>query len=120
MREHTGIDEQMIGRLVEGFYVRIREDTLLRPIFKARFTDWKPHLQRMCAFWSSTVLASGLCHGQPMRTHLPLPVDARNLIAGWRYSKPRRAICAQRTPPTTSGITPDGSLRASNSGSEQP
>jgi hemoglobin len=72
----TGIDEAMIERLVRGFYVRIREDELLGPIFAARIQDWEPHLQRMFAFWSSVALMSGRYHGQPMRVHLPLPVDA--------------------------------------------
>lgn len=78
MREQTGIDEAMIERLVRGFYARIREDELLGPIFNSRIHDWEPHLQRMCAFWSSVVLSSGVYHGQPMRVHLPLPVDGRH------------------------------------------
>ncbi len=76
MREHTGIDERMIEQLVHSFYARIRQDSLLGPIFNSRIRDWEPHLQRMCAFWSSVVLSSGVYHGQPMRMHLPLPVDA--------------------------------------------
>ena len=78
MREHTGIDESMIERLVRAFYTRIRDDDLLGPIFNSRIHDWDPHLQRMCAFWSSVVLSSGVYHGQPMRMHLPLPVDAQH------------------------------------------
>jgi len=76
MREKTGIDEPMIERLVRTFYARIRSDELLGPIFESRNQDWEPHLQRMCAFWSSVVLSTGLYRGQPMRMHLPLPVDA--------------------------------------------
>src|SRR5690606_32325069 len=48
------------------------------PIFNDRISDWEPHLQRMCNFWSSVVLSSGVYHGQPMRMHLPLPVEARH------------------------------------------
>ncbi len=78
MRAQTGIDEAMIEQLVRGFYARIRTDELLGPIFNSRIHDWEPHLQRMCAFWSSVVLASADYQGQPMRMHLPLPVDARH------------------------------------------
>ncbi len=78
MRERTGIDERMIEQLVRGFYSRVREDELLGPVFDARIQDWEPHLQRMFAFWSSVVLGSGVYSGQPMRMHLPLPVDARH------------------------------------------
>ncbi|PZN29947.1 MAG: preprotein translocase subunit TatC [Proteobacteria bacterium] len=78
MREQTGIDEAMIEQLVRSFYARIRADDLLGPIFNSRIRDWEPHLQRMCAFWSSVVLSSGSYHGQPMRMHVSLPVDARH------------------------------------------
>ena len=72
----TGIDEEMIERLIRGFYGRVRRDQLLGPIFEARIDDWGPHLRRMCDFWSSAILMSGRYHGQPMRKHLPLPIEA--------------------------------------------
>lgn len=74
----TGIDEAMIDNLVRAFYGKIGDDALLGPVFAARIVDWEPHLQRMCAFWSSVALMSGRYHGQPMEKHLPLPVDARH------------------------------------------
>jgi hemoglobin len=73
----TGIDETLIEQLVMGFYLRVREDALLGPMFEAHIAEWEPRLQRMCAFWSSVTLMSGRYHGQPMRVHLPLPIDAR-------------------------------------------
>ncbi len=72
----TGITEAMIERLVRGFYAKVRSDAVLGPIFDARIADWEPHLQRMCAFWSSVALMTGRYHGTPMAKHLPLPVDA--------------------------------------------
>src|SRR4051812_35228479 len=71
----TGIDEALIRTLVRAFYDRVRGDDVLNPIFAARITDWEPHLERMCAFWSSVVLMTGRYHGQPMQKHLPLPID---------------------------------------------
>jgi hemoglobin len=76
--ERTGIDEAMIETLVHRFYARIREDALLGPIFEERIADWGPHLERMCAFWSSVALMTGRYHGQPMRIHMPLPIDAEH------------------------------------------
>jgi hemoglobin len=38
--ERTGIDENLIGRLVHAFYGRVRGDRLLGPIFEARIDDW--------------------------------------------------------------------------------
>ncbi len=78
IQAETAIDEAMIERLVRSFYPRVRDDDLLGPIFAAKITDWEPHLQRMCAFWSSVALMSGRYHGQPMAKHLPLPIDARH------------------------------------------
>ena len=72
----TGITEAMIERLVRSFYERVRADEMLGPIFDARIRDWEPHLQQMCAFWSSVALMSGRYHGAPMPKHLPLPIDA--------------------------------------------
>jgi hemoglobin len=74
----TGIDAAMIERLVRAFYGKIRKDPLLGPVFEARIADWEPHLKRMCAFWSSVALMSGVYSGRPMEKHLPLPVDARH------------------------------------------
>src|SRR5579884_1342212 len=74
----TGIDDAMIERLVRAFYGRIRKDALLGPIFEARIVDWEPHLRRMCAFWSSVALMSGVYHGTPMAMHMRLPVDAEH------------------------------------------
>jgi len=74
----TGIDRAMIERLVRAFYAQVRQDALLGPIFEARIRDWEPHLQRMCAFWSSVALMSGLYHGNPMAMHARLPVDAEH------------------------------------------
>ena len=72
----TGITEDMIERLVRGFYARVRTDEMLAPVFDARIRDWEPHLQQMCAFWSSVALMSGRYHGAPMPKHMPLPIDA--------------------------------------------
>lgn len=71
----TGIDDEMIERLVRTFYDRARRDPLIGEIFESRIHDWEGHIARLCAFWSSVALMSGRYHGQPMVAHLPLPVD---------------------------------------------
>jgi hemoglobin len=78
IQARTGIDEEMIERLVHTFYGRVREDALLAPIFDAVISDWGPHLERMCAFWSAVALMSGRYHGQPLAKHVPLPVGGRH------------------------------------------
>lgn len=90
----TGIDDAMIHALVHGFYARVREDALLGPVFETRVRDWDAHLARMCAFWSSVALMSGLYHGRPMEKHLPLPVDGR-YFDRWLalFEETARAVC---------------------------
>lgn len=78
IQEQTGIDAALIARVVDTFYGRVRADAELGPIFEALISDWEPHLERMRAFWASVTLKTGEYQGQPMRAHLPLPVDARH------------------------------------------
>lgn len=87
------ISEAVIEDLVHTFYAKIREDALLGPIFDARVHDWGVHLGRMCAFWSSVMLGSGRYRGQPMRMHLPLPVDAQHFD---RWLELFRAVARER------------------------
>ena len=77
-QKETGIDETMIERLVRAFYIRVRRDALLGPVFEERISDWEPHLEKMFAFWSSMTLMSGRYHGQPMAKHIVLEVDAQH------------------------------------------
>jgi hemoglobin len=93
----TAIDDSLIDRLVRAFYARVRDDALLAPIFDARIVDWEPHLQRMCAFWSSVALMSGQYHGQPMERHLPLPVDSTHFDR-WLdlFETTARETCTER------------------------
>lgn len=78
IQAETGIDEAMIEQLVRAFYQRVQADPMLGPVFASRIKDWEPHLQQMFSFWSSVALMTGRYHGQPMRKHLPLPVDGRH------------------------------------------
>jgi hemoglobin len=90
----TGIDEAMIRRLVHAFYVCVRADVALGPIFAARIADWDPHFEQMCAFWSSVTLMSGRYHGRPMQAHSALPIDASH-FARWLalFASTAQQIC---------------------------
>lgn len=67
------ISEEDIRRLVTRFYGQVREDPLLGPVFEARIDDWGPHLDRMCAFWSGILRASGGYRGNPILAHARIP-----------------------------------------------
>lgn len=67
------ISEELIARLVETFYGRVREDAVLGPIFMARLGEnWEPHLAKLRDFWSSVTLMSGRYRGKPQAAHEPL------------------------------------------------
>jgi hemoglobin len=74
--ENAVIDESLIMKLLRAFYARVRVDPLLGPIFNARIREWEHHLVRIGDFWSAVMLRTGRYQGQPMRLHLPLPIDA--------------------------------------------
>jgi hemoglobin len=95
VRARTGLDEDMIRRLVHMFYDRIRADEVLGPIFASRIADWGPHLERMCAFWSSVTLMTGRYHGRPMQAHAPLPIDASHFDR-WLglFAQTARDVCS--------------------------
>jgi hemoglobin len=64
------ITEEALGRLVERFYARVREDALLGPVFNGAIADWREHLERLHAFWSSVMLTTGRYKGRPLPAHL--------------------------------------------------
>ena len=81
------IDEETIKLLVDRFYDNVRQDKELSLIFDdAIGTDeesWKPHLERMYAFWSSIMLKTGRFHGTPMQKHQELPAFDLKLFQNW-------------------------------------
>ncbi|CDX53169.1 Sec-independent protein translocase tatc [Mesorhizobium plurifarium] len=69
----SGVDRASIGELVRKFYVRVRSDERLGPIFSREIVgDWEPHLEKMTDFWCSVILKSGDYHGRPVPAHLKL------------------------------------------------
>jgi hemoglobin len=67
--------EEDVAKLVYTFYDKIRADELLGPVFDKAISDWEPHLQIMCNFWSTMLLYSAKYKGDPMSKHLSLPID---------------------------------------------
>ena len=62
--------------LVDSFYTKVNEDTLLSPIFNGvAKVDWDNHLPIMYRFWSSILLGEASYNGRPFPKHLPLPVN---------------------------------------------
>ena len=112
IQARTGIDEAMIRRLVHGFYDRVRADEVLGPVFAERIHDWAPHLERMCAFWSSVALLTGVYSGRPMQAHQKLPVDAAHFD---RWLAIFEATAAELCPPAAAELFIDRARRIAES-----
>lgn len=74
----TPITEQQISNLVDRFYEKVRLDSDIGPIFNAIVPDWPLHLATLKDFWSTVLLTTGRYKGDPMLTHLQLPLDPRH------------------------------------------
>src|SRR5271168_2887484 len=69
------ITEAEISVLVDTFYAKVRKDPEIGPIFNAIVGDWPHHLATLKDFWSTVLLTTGRYKGQPLMTHLQLPLD---------------------------------------------
>lgn len=69
------ITEAEISSLVDTFYDKVRRDPDIGPIFNAIVGDWPHHLATLKDFWSTVLLTTGRYKGDPMMTHLQLPLD---------------------------------------------
>lgn len=62
-----------IAALVDAFYLRVRDDALLGPVFDAKLAGrWDQHLPKMVTFWSSLVLGTKHYRGNLQAAHAPL------------------------------------------------
>ena len=78
------ITEPAIRRLVDDFYVKIRADAELGPIFaRAIPGDWGPHLSTMYNFWSSVMLTSGRYKGNPVAVHGRIDGIEQRMFERW-------------------------------------
>lgn len=64
-----------IGKLVNGFYDKVRADALLAPVFNERIKKaWPAHLQKMVYFWETVLLDEKKYFGSPFPPHAGLAV----------------------------------------------
>jgi hemoglobin len=78
------ISEADIRTLVVTFYTEVQGDEELGPIFNAHVGEsWDVHLDKMCDFWSSILLATGRFRGDPIRAHRSVPEITPALFDRW-------------------------------------
>ena len=64
------VSEAEISVLIDTFYARVRQDSLIGPVFNDAIHDWPHHLEKLQAFWSSVMLGTGRYKGRPMPAHV--------------------------------------------------
>jgi hemoglobin len=69
------LDEAMIRAVIDDFYAAVRRDPLIGPVFEAKIApdEWADHLDKLCDFWSATLLRTGRYEGRPLPPHLRIP-----------------------------------------------
>jgi hemoglobin len=68
-----------IKLLVNTFYDKVREDTLIGPIFNERIQNrWPEHLAKMYTFWQTVLLGEHTYYGSPFPPHAQLPVEGQH------------------------------------------
>lgn len=109
------LDEAMIHGVVHGFYDRIRKDELLAPVFDGAIPpqDWPAHLDKMCAFWSATLLRTDRYDGRPLPPHLAIPELEEEHFRRWLSLF--RDTVDQFCPPEVANLFLDRALRIAHS-----
>ncbi len=79
------LDEAMIRTVVHGFYADVRRDPLIGPIFNAAIApdEWPAHLDKLCDFWSATLLRTDRYGGRPLPPHLRIPGLGEDHFRRW-------------------------------------
>lgn len=64
-----------IKKLVDEFYLKVKGDELLAPIFNdVAQVDWPKHMPAMYRFWESMLLGANNYRGAPFPKHAVLPI----------------------------------------------
>ncbi len=65
--------------LVDLFYEKVNQDSLLSPIFNEfASVNWEEHLPVMYSFWSAVLFDTNTYKGQPFTSHIDLPVTTEH------------------------------------------
>jgi hemoglobin len=80
MLKHDILKRDDIKILVDRFYDKVKDDSLLGPVFN--HVDWPHHLPIMYDFWSSMLLGDQTYRGNPLQKHMHLAID-KNHFDQW-------------------------------------
>ncbi|WP_020532862.1 group III truncated hemoglobin [Flexithrix dorotheae] len=71
-----------IKTMVNNFYLKVRKDELLGPVFNSKIQNWDEHLPTMYKFWETLMFGKASYKGRPFPKHLPLDINGTH-FAQW-------------------------------------
>lgn len=78
------ITDESIRRMVEKFYGRVRQDSVLGPVFEEVLHDkWDDHIARIAEFWSTIILRTGSFQGNVFGKHMALDKIREEHFVHW-------------------------------------
>ncbi len=114
MGNDAQISEGQLAGLIPRFYLRVRDDKLIGPVFNAAISDWEHHLGKLVDFWSSVMLTSGRYKGNPMAAHLKhLSVITPPMFDRWLALWTE--VTAEVLPPAMAGVLQEKAARIAES-----
>ena len=71
-----------IQALVDAFYVDVRQNPVIGPIFIGAIRDaWPAHLEKMVRFWQTVIFGVPAYTGSPFPLHARMPLEERHFDA---------------------------------------
>ena len=85
------INDEVIERMVNAFYIKIIKDPLVGSFFTDRFGAdienkiWKEHLELLANFWKMVMLGDEKYQGRPMAPHFDMHGISREAFEQWLF-----------------------------------
>lgn len=67
--------------LVSSFYVKVRKDAVLGPLFNDVIKDWDAHLENLTTFWEASLFLKTKYSGNPLEAHVKVDQENSNSIS---------------------------------------
>ena len=93
------ITQEEIKSVVLNFYGKVRQDSILGPIFEREMSEsWEQHLEKMCNFWTAVMLGKPVYHGNPLLTHRSISNINRGHFEHWLklFHQTLNEVCPSR------------------------
>lgn len=74
-----------VAKIVREFYIKVRKDELLGPIFNRIITDWEPHLEHITDFWQMTLFGGKMYSGNPITAHQEVDDKMENTVEAFHF-----------------------------------